>query len=72
MKIHIEWTSAESDCDTCGMNFADGARIYFDGKLAFDLTPIAACFDGANYSESDVMRVVLAHLGHELTEEHAA
>lgn len=65
-KIEIEWLSDSNDCDTCGGGYAEGAVVKIDGVTALDLTPRSACFDGDHYSQDEVYRRVLAHLGHEL------
>lgn len=67
MKIEIEWLHDSSNCDTCGMTYAEGARVTIDGKVALELTPVAHCFGGDNYDESDVYKRILEHLGHEVS-----
>lgn len=62
--IRIEWLHDSHECETCGSSYAEGALVYIDGKLAIELQPVAHCFDGANYMDSDVYGRILAHLGH--------
>lgn len=64
--IRIEWLSDTWDCETCGMSFAEGARVYVDGKLSLDLPPSAHCFGGNNYEQSEVFERILKSLGHEI------
>lgn len=66
MKIKIEWLSDYSDCETCGGNYADGARVTIDGEVALDLEPAAHCYGGTHYDERDVFKRILEHLGHEV------
>jgi hypothetical protein len=67
--IKIEWLSDSYDnCETCGVSYAEGARVYVDGVLVLDMTPSAHCFGGAHYSQSDVYQGLLKHLGHEVEE----
>ena len=66
MKIRIEWLSDDYDCETCGVSFAEGARVFIDGALAFELEPVAHCYDGAHYDQEAVFRRILEHLGHEV------
>lgn len=69
MKIEIEWlTDSYDSCETCGPSYAEGARVYIDGNMAIELTPLAHCFDGANYYQSEVYDAILKHLGHEVIE----
>ncbi len=65
-KIKIEWLTDENNCETCGWNFAEGAIVTIDGDVAIELHPAAACWDGDSYSETEVYKRILAHLGHEL------
>lgn len=69
-EIRIEWMSEASDCDQAGCSggWSDGAKVYFDGKLALDLSPSASCFGGDHYPEEDVFRRILKKLGHNIVE----
>ena len=71
MDIHIKWLSDECDCDTCGTTYADGALVFINGEEALDLTPVAHCFGGTNYSGEDVFRSILSHIGCNLSEEYS-
>lgn len=68
MKIEIEWISDVSDCETCGNSYADGAIIKIDGEVAIDMTPFATCYDGVSFSEGEVYKALLEHLGHDVEE----
>jgi hypothetical protein len=61
--IEIEWLKDSVECDRCGWNLADGAAVRIDGREAFQLTPVAACFDGEDYDRDDVFRRILEHFG---------
>lgn len=69
-QVRIEWLYDENDCDTCGGGFAQGARIYLDGELAADLTPVAHCYDGTHYDDSEVYGKVVELLGGRLEEAY--
>jgi len=43
--------------------FADGARVFVGGDVAFELVPRAGCFGGTSYDEDDVSIAILRHLG---------
>lgn len=62
--IRIEWLHDSHSCETCGTSYAEGARVFIDGALALDLKPVAHCYDGASYYDSDVYRRILTHIGH--------
>ena len=68
MKIEIEWLSDSYDCDDCGMSWAEGAIVFFNGVKVLDLTPSAHCYDGINYERDEVYRQILAELGHTVEE----
>lgn len=69
--IRIEYLEDSHDCETCGYSYAEGARVYFAGVLAFELTPVAHCFGGDNYSQDEVFRQILEKLGYSLETTYA-
>lgn len=68
--IHIEWTSDEYDCDTCGPSYADGAIVTLDGVEILGLDPVAHCYGGAHYERSEVFAEILTKLGYKLSEDY--
>ena len=64
MNIKVEMLTDSYECDTCGWSDAYGAKVYFDGELAIDMTPIAHCYSGKNYTDEDVFTAILQKLGH--------
>lgn len=64
--VKIEWLHDSHSCETCGTSYAEGARVYVDGAAAIELEPVAHCFGGANFMESEVFAAILTHLGHTL------
>lgn len=63
--IKIEWLTDHYDnCETCGSSWAEGARVFVDGVLALDLSPVAHCHSGLHYDQGDVYERLLRHLGH--------
>lgn len=64
MKIKIERLTDCYECDTCGWSDAEGAKVYFDDELVIDMTPVANCFGGGNYTDEDVFTAILQKLGH--------
>lgn len=68
MRIEIEWLTDTTECETCGTSWAEGARVTIDGDVALDLVPSAHCFGGTEYSQVEVYRRILTHLGHEVSE----
>jgi hypothetical protein len=67
--LEIKWLSDDSDCDTCGFNYADGAEVTLDGEPLLELTPVAACYGGAHWSEADVYRKIIEKLGYQVREQ---
>ena len=41
------------DCETCGLDWAEGYIIEKDGKVVVDKTPVAHCYDGRDYSSDN-------------------
>ncbi|CAB4138734.1 hypothetical protein UFOVP344_6 [uncultured Caudovirales phage] len=69
MIIRIEWLTDENECDTCGWNYAEGAKVFFDDELVLDLIPSAACYGGEHWSTEEVYNLILNKLNHEIHEE---
>lgn len=68
--IQIEWLSDYSDCDTCGMNYSDGARVTLDGKELLNLVPHASCYGGDHWDERTVYELILQELGYDVIKEY--
>ena len=64
--IRIETIYDDHECETCGSSSAYGARVYLDGELLVDMTPVAHCYDSVMYDDMDIMRHVLEHLGYDV------
>lgn len=65
-KVVIKWISDGYDCETCGSNWASGALVTITTPSkteVIDMTPVAACFDGVSYEDSQVWDAVLHKLG---------
>lgn len=67
--LEIKWLSDDSDCDTCGSSYADGARVTLNGEPLLELTPVASCLGGAHWSEADVYRKIIEKLGYQVREQ---
>lgn len=70
-KIYIEWLADDHHCDTCGTSYASGANVHINDELAIELEPVAHCYGGAHYDDSDVFKAIIQKLGHELTDTPA-
>lgn len=68
MKIEIEWLSDESDCDTCGTNWATGAIVKFEDRAPLEMFPVATCFGESSWDENEVYKKILEHLGHKVVD----
>ena len=62
--IKIETLSDEHDCETCGTSWATGYEVTFPDGSIESLIPQASCFGGGDYSETDLMEVILNKLGY--------
>lgn len=67
--IRIEWLTDWSDCDTCGMNYAEGARVFLDEKEILALVPYSACYDGDHWDDRQVYELILEKLGYDIVKE---
>lgn len=68
-EVSVETTWDSHQCETCGSSYADGFKIFVDGKLIKELEPVAHCFNGTFWTEEDVLDAVLTHFGHTLKRE---
>jgi len=68
--IAIEWLSDDHDCETCGSSWAEGAVVKLNGEVILNLSPCAHCYDSTSYSQDQVYRAILDHLGYAVA-EHA-
>lgn len=64
--INVEWLHDESECDTCGSNYAQGAIVSLDGEEIIRLEPHASCFGTEDWSAEEVMIKIINYLGHEV------
>ena len=64
--LDFEWMTDEYDCDTCGSNYAEGAKVFLDGKCIVSCEPTAYCFDSDDYPEADIYIRTLEALGYEV------
>lgn len=71
MNINIEWLSDDSDCDTCGSNWAEGAKVTNadTGELILHLQPAASCFGGDHWGDAEVYKLLLEKLGYNLIDD---
>lgn len=65
-KIEIETTSDDHDCETCGPTWAEGGIVRVDGVEVLHREPLAHCYDGVNFSETDLLVMSLKKLGVEV------
>jgi len=61
--IKISTTQDTYDCDLCGMDWADGGKIYIDGELIDEVEPVAHCFGGTSANKYELIILALAHMG---------
>ena len=66
--IKIEHLSDTSDCETCGMSWAEGAIVYLNEEVLLEMIPHASCFGGDHWSESDIYKNILLKLGYQIDE----
>ena len=51
------------ECETCGYSYAEGAEIKLNGQEFMLLEPVAHCFGGTSYSETEIASEVFASFG---------
>lgn len=62
--VSVEWLDDEHDCDQCGGNWAQGARITINGEETL-LEPVAHCFNGDSWNEEEVFKIILNKIGYQ-------
>lgn len=62
-ELKIQWLSDEYDCDDCGCSYAEGARVFLNEVSVLELLPVAHCFGGKSWTESEVYKQILEKLG---------
>ena len=67
--ITVELYEDICECETCGTSYAEGAKVFLDDELVLVLEPIAHCYDGQSYTDEDIYRKILEHLGYTLIVE---
>lgn len=67
MRIEVVTTEDTYDCETCGMDYATGGKVYVDGKLILEKEASAHCYSGSSYSEAELLILALEKMGHTLT-----
>jgi len=65
-EIIIEELHDEHDCETCGWSGAEGFFVTMPDGSEIDMTPVARCYDGTDYTERDLLIAVLEKLGYEV------
>lgn len=68
MKVHIKWLDDTHECETCGFSYAEGAKVFIDGKLIIDKVPISNCCNPLYWNEEEILREILHHIS-EFSEE---
>lgn len=69
-ELKILWLSDGYDCDQCGGAYAEGAKVFLNGELILELAPVAHCFGGSSWMESEVYKQVLGKLGFTIEENY--
>jgi hypothetical protein len=62
MRLDIEALADDHDCETCGTCYATGWAVVKDSEPWFTLKPVAHCYGGIDYSETDLMKEILSRL----------
>jgi len=59
------------DCETCGSDYASGYQIFLDDVLVVDKHPIAYCYNGSSYDDSEAYKDILELEGIKITESYS-
>ena len=73
LKLKIEWSHDEYECDDCGTSWATGATAYLDGVKIVDKQASAHCYGGSG-SDSElagILAIALEKLGVEIEDEES-
>ncbi len=63
MRIDIYTNSDSHDCETCGASWAQGGKVFIDGKLIVDLPAVAHCYGASSYNEDELLVIALKEIG---------
>lgn len=64
MRIEIETNTDEHECETCGVNYAEGGRVLIDGEEVLSRDAVAHCYGGSNYYSDELLVMALSKIGH--------
>jgi len=59
MSYKIEYMQDDHDCETCGWCCAEGYKIYKNGVLVLDKSPVAHCYDSVNFPHDNAAFEIL-------------
>jgi len=68
--LKIEWLSDTTDCETCGVSYADGAIVSLDDNIILELEPAASCTGPVSWTEIEVFQEILKYLGYTMEERY--
>ena len=66
MRIDIETNDDSWDCETCGMDWAEGGRVLIDGEEVLRRDASAHCYCGTSYSADELLVMALSKIGHDV------
>ena len=65
--IEIETIVDDVDCETCGGNYAMGAKITLEGSSILHLKPFAHCYNGISYDDEEIYAKIVEYLNLPIT-----
>lgn len=68
MKLEINWSYDEHDCETCGSSWSEGAVVTLDGTEILNKPANAHCLSNTYVTREDIFEAALKHLGVEIIE----
>lgn len=66
MRLKIEWSHDDYDCEQCGGSSSTGATVYLDDKIIIDAPAHAYCFDSIYVEEGHILWKLCEALGIEV------
>lgn len=65
--IEVETLIDAHYCETCGSDYANGAKVRLDGQEIIYLVPVAHCYNGMSYDDEEIYTKIVKYLNLPIT-----
>ena len=71
-EIRIETEYGTHECETCGVTYSYGGRVWIDGRIVLSREPSAYCYGSPSFDEADLLVMALKAVGVDVLVDGAA